>query len=336
MLNIGGREIESIQSCVGEASTIANLIMTSDIHKRTYGQLSGWFPDTGKGDNDVADIDYNSGYYWRKKIYNNKKKFAGIFPLKYLLGFTEYEHPFYLIKISLELNRKDDSTLSDEIFYGAAATTGKVSFTTLEWHIPHITPSLEIADKLTKRLNTNKPIDLVFLKRSMNDITIPTGNKYSWKIGNYTNSVRFAFIAFKNTTAPSPQINNCLFTEHSDGDKSIKITSIRVQLNGMYYPIDEMKFNFDEYNIAQPYLAYINCSKMFGNEPSLTVQEFHDLYPIYCIDLSSQPETIKSNGIDVTVHIEKSSTLTLQAYCLVLEDSYFKIDTIDGKMVRIS
>jgi hypothetical protein len=170
----------------------------------------------------------------------------------------------------------------------------------------------------------------------MNDITIPTGNKYSWKIGNYTNSVRFAFIAFKRTTASSAQTNNCLFTEHADGDESIKITSIRVQLNGMYYPIDEMKFNFEEYNIAQPYLAYVNCCKMFGNEPSLTLQEFHDLYPLYCIDLSSQPESLKSNGIDVTIHIEKSSTLTLQAYCLVLEDAYFKIDTIDGKMVRIS
>ena len=40
---------------------------------------------------DVADVDYNAGYYWRMKLYNAKKKFSFIFPLKYLFGFcTDY------------------------------------------------------------------------------------------------------------------------------------------------------------------------------------------------------------------------------------------------------
>ena len=91
--------------------------MTSDIYKRT-GQISGWLPDTGKGNQDVADVDYNAGYYWRMKIYNSKKKFSFIFPLKYLFGFcTDYNKILYLIKIRLEMSLKPDAEIGTEIFF---------------------------------------------------------------------------------------------------------------------------------------------------------------------------------------------------------------------------
>ena len=327
ILNVGGKEIEGIHTSVGEASTLANLIMTSEIYKNTYGQLSGWFPDTGKANSEITGKDFNSGYYNRKRIYNNKNKFTAIFPLKYLFGFTEYTKILYLIKISLNLNRRSDVELCEDIFYGKEA--GKISFTNLEWRIPTIEPSLEIEEIITKRLNTQKSIDVVFMKRNMNKLTIATGAKQTWKIGSYTNAVRFVFVAFKETTAPSALINNALFV----GDK---ITSLRLQLNSMYYPIDSMTFNFDDYNIVEPYLAYINCCKTFGNEPQLTLQEFHDIYPIFVFDCSAQPETLKSNGIDISLHIEKTSTLTLEGYALILEDSYYNIQTNNGRMLRIS
>ncbi len=48
--------------------------MASDKFKRTYGQISGWMPDTHQGDTDVTGEDANQGYYWRKKLYNDQKK----------------------------------------------------------------------------------------------------------------------------------------------------------------------------------------------------------------------------------------------------------------------
>ena len=154
ILRIGGTEIEGIHSSVGEASTLANLVMTSDIYKRTYGQISGWLPDTGKGDQDVADIDYNAGYYWRMKLYNAKKKFSFIFPLKYLFGFcTDYNKILYLIKIRLEMSLKPDAEIGTEIFFG----DGKIKFNRIDLHVPYVEPSLEIEEIVTKRLNTNTP-----------------------------------------------------------------------------------------------------------------------------------------------------------------------------------
>ena len=72
ILRIDGTEIEGIHSSVGEASTLTNFLMTSDFHKRTYRQISGWVPDTSKGDRTVDKVDYYAGYLWRMKIYNTK------------------------------------------------------------------------------------------------------------------------------------------------------------------------------------------------------------------------------------------------------------------------
>jgi hypothetical protein len=328
LLKIGGTEVEGIHSSVGEASTLANFVMTSGEYRRSHGQVAGWMPDTGKGDKDVADIDYNAGYYWRMKIYNDKKKFSFIFPLKYLFGFcTDYNKVLYLIKIRLELNLKPDSEISPDIFYGDTGTTGKIKFNRLDLHVPYIEPSLEIEEIITKRLSTNTPIDVVFLKRTMNTLSIGTGERVSWALGNFTNAVRFVFVCFKKE-ASAVDKNNALFT--ADG-----IQSLKLQLNGLYYPVDHLVVNSDDNNVAEVYKAYIEACESFGNEPQLTLQEYSDLYPIFAFDCSSQPDNLKSNGIQMTLHITKKSASTFDAFALMLEDARYTIATGDGRMLRI-
>jgi hypothetical protein len=122
-------------------------------------------------------------------------------------------------------------------------------------------------------------------------------------------------------------------TEHSGNNR---ITSLRIQMNNVYYPIDRMEFNFENYNILEPYDSYVNCCKTFGNEPTLNIQEFHDLSPIFCFNVSSQDERLKSNGIDVNLHIGKSQALTLQGFVLMLEDCHYTLDVNDGRMLRLS
>jgi hypothetical protein len=134
---------------------------------------------------------------------------------------------------------------------------------------------------------TKYPIEVLFMKRSMEQRSIPTGSNYSWKLGNFNSSVRFVFVAFKTKAAASQQTNNALFREH---DGANEITSLRIQLNNMYYPIDGMKIKLSAYDITESYLAYITVCKIFGVEPQLSAQEHHDLYSTFCVDLSAQPE----------------------------------------------
>ena len=337
-IEVGGREVENIAQAVGEASTLANFIMMPAEFKRTYGLVSGWCPDTNKGDNDVDNTanDANQGYYFRKKFYNTKKTFSMIFPLKSVFGFTEYTKILTNIKIGLILTRKDNSVIMPDIFYGATANpalTAKLVTHNLAFWVPYIEPSLEIEELVTKRLNTNKPINMLFMKRSMNEITIPAGATQTWRIGNYANSVRFVIVGFKTTVAPSEQTNNALFTEHVGGNK---ISSLRMQLNNKFYPIDEMKMEFDAYKVHEPYQAYVNMCHTFGVEPQISIQEFIDLHAVFCFDLSAQPETLKANGIDITLHIKKSSALTLQGFALVLEDAHYQLEVADGRILRLA
>jgi len=108
-----------------------------------------------------------------------------------------------------------------------------------------------------------------------------------------------------------------------------------LQLNTTYHPIDNMRFNFSEYKFADPYKSYVEMCRTFGNDPGLSFLEFHDLYPIFCFDCSAQSEQLKTNGINFTLHIEKTSSLTLEAHCVLLEDAHYKIDVNDGNMIRL-
>jgi hypothetical protein len=325
-LYLGGSEIESIAEAVGEASMMANLVMASDTYRRTYGQASSYVLDTSKGDNDVTGEDINLGYYTRKKLYGDRKG-SLIFPLKYLFGFiTEYNKIMYLTKFSLSLIRKDDTIISKEIFYGAAGTSAKLKFQKIDLVVPFIEPSLEIEEIITKRMNTKSPINIIFMKRHMNMVAIPTGSIFSWNLGKFINSVRFVFVGFKSADA-SAQNNNVLFT-------GTNITSLRLQLNQMYIPQDYIRFNFADNKLSEPYKAYIDTCKTFGNEPQLSYLEYKDLLPIFAFNCSSQPDVLKTNSIDLTLHIEKASASTFTAFALILEDSYYTLN--DGRLARVS
>src|SRR5829696_4814045 len=120
-IEIGGREVENIAQAVGEGSALANFVMMPAEFKRTNRLISGWCPDTNKGDNDVdnAANDANQGYYSRKKFYNTKKTFSMMFPLKSIFSFTEYTKILTNINIGLILSRKDGSLITPDVFYGA-------------------------------------------------------------------------------------------------------------------------------------------------------------------------------------------------------------------------
>ena len=342
-LTVGGRQIETIAVNPGEASTLANFVMAPEAYNRSSGQISGWFPDTNKGDTaptaaltiaNLVDVNYN--YLERKKVYNTAKEFTINFPLKYLFGFTEYKKILYLIKIGLKLNMDTPASYSPDIFFGGAGTNGKLLIQNSSWWIPYIDPSDEVRDIVNKGLQSSTPISCIFMERNMNYQSIPAGSTYVWSLGNYSNSVRFIIVGFKSITPAVATANNALFTEHADGATATKITSLRVQLNNMYIPNDRMEMDFETYKLNEPYQAYIDMCARFGNDPQISVQDFHDNYPIFCFDVSAQPEQLKSNGIDIRLHINKISALALNGYALVLSDAEFTINTGDGRMLSIS
>ena len=80
------------------------------------------------------------------------------------------------------------------------------------------------------------------------------------------------------------------------------------------------------FNVFESYNAYSEISKVFENEPQLNPIDFRNLYPIYCFDLSTPDENLVKNGIQIQLDIKKSSSESLTAYCLILEDTLHVIN----------
>ena len=91
----------------------------------------------------------------------------------------------------------------------------------------------------------------------------------------------------------------------------------------------------EHFNVLESYNAYSEICKVFGSEPQLKPIDFRNLYPIYCFDLSAQDENLVKNGIQIQLEIKKSSSESLTAYCLILEDISHVIKVINCQMTRI-
>jgi hypothetical protein len=317
-LMFGSNTIEHLPSVAGDATTAINFVTTSDTFRRTYGALSGWIPCNHKD----ADDAKNKGFVARKNFYNKDKPTLFI-PLSLIFGFTDYKKVLHLIdNISLTLSRKSDAAIVDDIFFGTAKMKNTatppvdvnptISFEDIEWWIPNLTPNLEAETFFEKHLKENKEIDMSFMKRHTDSVKF-SSTKYAWTITGITKQVRHIFIWFK-LEAPNLSKNNSLFW-------AAKIRSLQIRINGQLYPIQPMKFNFEQGDVAEPYLAYIESCYAFNYEPQLNIVEFRDLYPVFCFNTSAQNEILK-NGNEAFVLIEKEGNDLVEIFTCCLEDCH--------------
>jgi len=331
-LQLGSCEIENINNC-GEFSSMLNFVMLDKTTSDVYGESIGWIPD--KNTNEI--LDENESFKIRKELYNNEEKLkankvyksSGRFPLNILFGFLEsFNRVVYLLPINIILNRK----LNDEdIFYGIKDSKAKIEFELLELWIPELSINPRSEVKLLDRLNKDKPISVNFLNRNGTTIDLTIGNtNLSWKATLTNSRPRYIFIAFKDLNI-SIEKNNSLFIQR---EKKEGITSLRVQINSSYYPIN--KIEIDKTNQMEAYLNYVKMCLEFHKEcPQLNIRDFKNLYSLFCFDVSAQDEKLSVNGCDITIHVTKTSDFKAKAYCLVLEEKHCQIMIKGGKMFSI-
>jgi len=338
-LQLGSSEIENINNC-GEFSSMLNFIMMDKITSDVYGESIGWIPD--KNTNEILnekDKIKNESFKIRKELYNNDEKLKaekvyhseGRFPLNTLFGFLEnYNRVVFLLPINIILNRK----LNDnDIFYGVKDSKAKIQFETLELWIPELSINPRSEVSLLDRLNKDKPISVNFLNRNgaTTDLTIGNTN-LSWKTTLSNSRPKYILVAFKDLNI-SIEKNNSLFIQRSEKEG---ITSLRVQINNSYYPINKMEFDAKKNYQTEPYLSYVKMCKEFHKGcPQLNIRDFKNLYSIFCFDVSAQDEKLSINGCDITVHITKTNDFKAKAYCLILEEKHCQIMIKGGRMFTL-
>jgi hypothetical protein len=274
----------------------------------------------------------NTGFLIRKEVYNTNAKNILEFHLSPLLGYLDYDKISHNLTFELELRRK---VSNEKIFYGAATTKAKIDIKRLDLLIPKITPSLDIETRITKRLLLDKPIPVVFLKRSMYQVTIASSS-YTWAISSMKNVPHYILLTFKASKQASFTDNNALTVQKwTEGAEEKRLKRLQVKLDQTPYPLYPMEFDLENNKYSDAYIYYTNLCKTFGVENQLNKKEFNDLYAIFCFDVSAYPEKTNPGGINITIEIEKDDNSTLLAYCLVLEEEHRYIHNVAGKMNRI-
>ena len=340
-LEAGTQPIESISSSPGVIDSMLRFVTNKKNHEN-----EGWIPDTGSGrfvsvlthaGTDAAGIAVdvkavvdrlnldvkNEGYTRRKEIYNkNGAKQTIEWRLSPLFGYLDYDKISYQLKFKLILNREINNPF---IFHGAGGKQAYLKIDILELWIPHITPSLSIENMITKRLNSGKDIPVSFMGRVAASINFDQ-TKYSWHFTRTSNTPRYLLLAFKENRSGNFINNDALF--HLEN-----IQSVQVALNQSRYPIDPLRIDLSRNYFSEGYNAYKNICRDFGNENVLSLDEWRNLYPIFCFDLSAQKEDLKRNGVDVTITIEKKGGDSYTAYGVVLEDRLYQIEVLlNGQM----
>ena len=343
-LEVGSQTVETISSSPGVVDTLLRFTTTSGSKEN-----EGWVPDIGSGNyvsvlthagadaagiaTDVEAIvnrlnlnEKNKGYTERKELYNTYGARQTIeWKLSPLFGYMDYEKISYQLRFRLILNREKNDPL---IFHGEAGKKAYLKIDNLELWIPHITPSLEVENIITKRLNTNKNIPVSFMGRVAASVNF-NQTKYTWHFTRTSNTPRYLFLAFKENKAPDFDNNDSLF--HLEN-----IQSVQVLLNQARYPIDPIRVDLTRNYFSEAYNAYKSVCRDFGVATQLSPDDWRNLYPIFCFDLSAQNEDLKKNGCDVTINIEKKGADSLTAYAVVMEDTYHEIEVLNGRMVRIN
>ena len=363
-LEVGSQQLETISE-PGEFDTMMKFFTHSQDAKDA--NIEGWFPDTGTG-NSVADIprladnadaaaqlaalqaavrrlnthNLNDSYLKIKTAFNNANGVANRhggwikWPLRPLFGYLDRHKVTFNLPIKFSMKRRANDT---DVFFGVEGTDARLEITKLEFWVLDIQPALEIETTITRRLATDKDIQLNLLKRSNFTTTIIETDK-TWEIASITNKPRFLFVMFKPTNLNKNfQINNSLFPSHvvagNGVGNAVQITSIQVLLGQSRYSLDAVNQSPQNFNVFEAYNQYEAVCKVFGIKPPLDPIDFQKLYCLYCFDLSAQDENLSKNGVKIQLKIKKSSAESLTGYCLVLEDSSHLIKVIQGKMTRI-
>ncbi|KAE9544252.1 hypothetical protein AGLY_001431 [Aphis glycines] len=103
------------------------------------------------------------------------------------------------------------------------------------------------------------------------------------------------------------------------------LTNVKVFLNSLAYPYDNLNLDFNKNNFSILYDMYTSFQESYYEKkihnPLLSPSTFLENAPIVVIDTSKQNDSGTASSVDVQLEIEASKPLTgVSAYCLLIHD----------------
>ena len=325
--------VESIHD-PGQATKMIGFLKYPAEFQVSEGMNQLWQRDSSS---DASITDSSSGYYARHRYIikqpDDKGTFSFCILLKHIFGFCEnYDKVVYGFKHTLTLIRKSDD---DAVFRTNATAAGKIDLTKLSLFMPHVTPSFQELNNLTKLIESKVTVAVAFSSRQCDRSVAPVSNIFSWRLSTSSASEipRFIIVGFQKNKDSSQELNPSVF-DHCN------LKNINVTLNSDRYPaVDyDLAFQNNKYSRAYKDAAKFN-NKFYGyseliTQPNLTALNYRYICPLFVIDMSKQSENLKSSIVDVQVKAAFNTNIPANtiAYAVVISDRMMQFQSDGNKM----
>lgn len=269
----------------------------------------------------------NAGWIFKNNTNpaNANGEFSACIPLKYWLGlFEDFKKILVNSRLELILTRShSDLNVLTKVEHedGSNTNSVKVVLNKIIWKVPHITVDDEERLKLLKLIEKEKSLFIPF--RSFETFEYPelgTTKKVVWnlKTASKLEKPRFIIIGLQKGRK-NVLTKDCSVFDHCN------LTNVKVFLNSIAYPYDNLNLDFAKNNFTLLYDMYTSFQESYYEKsirnPILSPSTFLSNAPIIVIDTSKQNDSATASSVDVQLEIEASESLTgVTAYCLLIHD----------------
>ena len=266
----------------------------------------------------------NAGWTFKNttNIVNDEGHFTACIPLKYWLGFFEdFKKVLINSRVELILTRTNNDLNCLTVKTSKAATTGSITLNKIIWKIPHVSVDDTERLKLLKIVEKEKSLFIPF--RSFETYEYPelgTSKNIVWnlKTASKLEKPRYILIGLQKNRKGDIE-KDCSSFDHCN------LKNIKVILNSVIYPYDNLNLDFTKNNFTVLYNMYTSFQESYyekdGRNPILSPTTFKSTAPIVVIDASKQNDESTASTVDVSVEIDASENLTgVSAYCILIHD----------------
>ena len=291
----------------GVCNTIQNLVYFSNNYSNSIAGTQLWYPDTtnaatinytvpGGGSNVVQDLadTVNLGHKRRQQICGLSRQVTVHIPLNNVFGFVKgYDKLIRGIKITLRLTRESDANA----LISVGANDFKLVMDWASLWIPKVKPNVSVLPSITSKLTNSGVHFIPFTDTQIfrSGLQAQATNNAIFQVKTKRKRPIKVFIAFQKVDrVTGDQLNIKRIFDH------VQLKKLRVVLNANdQYPEREYITSFLDaanstgHDYARVYGELMRAGLRdhdIHDGSIVTFDSFRTLFPIFCIDMSNQPE----------------------------------------------
>ena len=281
----------------------------------------------------------------KKRELANNKNIKGKYHLRIYLGdnfgFAEHqETATYGFGYKLTLTQNTDNAVLNKT---NATNNAKIKINSLDWYVPHYTPSLNEYNKLLNQIKNKNPTNLHYPKRSVIMKEVNTQNFWSFELGTQegVNVPIWIYVFFQQKDRQHDQnLDNDTFVR-------LPVISAQVVIGTDRYPHTAILLNYHDDDYSQGYdqikEAFRALTKDNILQPYITEVDFRLSnngdnfgYNIHAFDIRCQKNFESGPSVKVEFKFDGISRAGMYGYALVFTKKLVSISSVGQRMFDLS